>query len=163
MYAQQLNSENDASQDGNIRNFIKEYTINSRPYGHGYLAAAYAGYLAGGGGAVTSGNIAAGMNLIFSDLIGGKSLEQTLKDRTGYNSSEINSLFRAGNAGVVEFSRKLAYNSIGPESGCRFCYRRTVKRQGLYGYGRRIDAVEHGRYVDQGSQAAGRSARQTGR
>ncbi len=112
MYAQQLNSENDASQDGNIRNFIKEYTINSRPYGHGYLAAAYAGYLAGGGGAVTSGNIAAGMNLIFSDLIGGKSLEQTLKDRTGYNSSEINSLFRSGNAGVVEFSRKLAYNSI---------------------------------------------------
>ncbi len=52
------------------------------------------------------------MNLIFSDLIGGKSLEQTLKDRTGYNSSEINSLFRSGNAGVVEFSRKLAYNSI---------------------------------------------------
>lgn len=115
MYAQQLNSENDASQDGNIRNFIKEYTINSRPYGHGYLAAAYAGYLAGGGGAVNETTIASGMNLIFDDLLKGKSLEQTLKDRTGYNSSEINSLFRAGNAGVVEFSRKLAYNSIGPD------------------------------------------------
>lgn len=112
MYAQQLNSENDASQDGNIRNFIKEYTINSRPYGHGYLAAAYAGYLAGGGGAVNETTIASGMNQIFDDLLKGKSLEQTLKDRTGYNSSEINSLFRSGNAGVVEFSRKLAYNSI---------------------------------------------------
>lgn len=112
IYAQQLTDENDASQDGNIRNFIKEYTINSRPYGHGYLAAAYAGYLAAGGGAVNANTIASGMNQIFDDLLKGKSLEQTLKDRTGYNSSEINSLFRAGNANVVEFSRKLAYNSI---------------------------------------------------
>lgn len=118
IYAQQLTDENDTSQDGNIAKFIKEYTINSRPYGHGYLAAAYAGYLAykknGGTGGVTGDNIASGMNEIFKELLNGKSLNQALKDQTGYTSAQINSLFRAGNADVVEFSRKLAYASIGP-------------------------------------------------
>lgn len=117
LYAQQLTDENDTSQDGNIAGFLKEYTINSRPYGHGYLAAAYVGYLAniknGGSSDVNANNIASGMNQIFSDLLNGKSLEQTLRDRTGYSSAQINSLFRAGNADVVEFSRKLAYASIG--------------------------------------------------
>ena len=45
--------------------------MDNRPYGHGYLAAAYAGYLANGGGAVTGQNIAAGMDKIFADLMGG--------------------------------------------------------------------------------------------
>ncbi len=50
--ANNLKDKDDTSQDGAIRNYLKRYTPAGRPYGHGYLAAAYAGYLANGGGEI---------------------------------------------------------------------------------------------------------------
>ncbi len=44
-YANKLADENDTSQDANFKKYIQYYTVSGRPYGHGYLAAAYAGYL----------------------------------------------------------------------------------------------------------------------
>lgn len=89
--------------------------MQGRPYGHGYLGAAYIGYLAnkqnGGSADVTGANIAGGMDLIFGDLIKGKKLDQAIKDRTGKSISEINGLFSSGNGDLTEFARKLAFNS----------------------------------------------------
>lgn len=85
--------------------------MDGRPYGHGYLAAAYAGYLAGGGGAVTAAGIAAGMDRIFSDLLGGKSFANAIKDNTGKTETQIKALFSNGDAALVEFVRKLSYNT----------------------------------------------------
>lgn len=34
--------------DVEIANYLKAYDVKDRPYGHGYLAAAYIGYLASG-------------------------------------------------------------------------------------------------------------------
>jgi len=51
--AQQITSSTDGSQDGAVGNYLKKYSVAGRPYGHGYLASAYIGYLANGGGAVT--------------------------------------------------------------------------------------------------------------
>lgn len=111
-YANKLTSETDTSQDANIKNYLKKYTIDSRPYGHGYLASAYIGYLANGGtGAVSAQNIAAGMNKVFNSLLQGKSLNSALSEHTGMNEAQIKELFRSGNAGLTEFTRKLAYNS----------------------------------------------------
>ena len=103
-YADKLADENDTSQDANIAKYLQKYTMQGRPYGHGYLGAAYIGYLAnkqnGGSADVTGANIAGGMDLIFDDLIKGKKLDQAIKDRTGKSISEINGLFSSGNGEI---------------------------------------------------------------
>ncbi len=111
--AKGLADENDTSADANISKYLKSYTVSGRPYGHGYLAAAYAGYLANGKGAVTGANIAAGMDNILSDILNGKSFGAALKDNTGLTESQLNSLFSNGNADLVDFVRKLSVASLG--------------------------------------------------
>ena len=116
-YADKLASENDTGQDANFKRYIQYYTVSGRPYGHGYLAAAYAGYLSniknGGSTAVTGQNIAAGMNKIFEDLLNGKSLDAALRDNSGYSEQQLKNLFQNGDAGLVEFVRKLSYEAKG--------------------------------------------------
>lgn len=110
-YAQYLTSANDTSQDNNIRSYLQKFTMNNRPYGHGYLGAAYLGYLANGGGAVTGANIAQGMDKIFTDLLNGQSLESAIQKNTGISTSQLNNLFSNGDQNLTEFVRKLSYES----------------------------------------------------
>lgn len=112
-YAANLTSENDTSQDANIKKYLQSYTPAGRPYGHGYLATAYMGYLANGKGAVTGKNIAAGMDKIFADLLNGKKFADAVRDHTGYTPSQLSGLFSSGDADLVEFVRKLTYASKG--------------------------------------------------
>lgn len=110
--AKQLNNATDNSRDTEIANYLKKYTVSNRPYGHGYLACAYLGYLASGQSAVTSDNIAAGMDKIFGDL--------TANSRDGiftaigkYTSikdqGQLDGLFRNPTPKFVEFVRELAF------------------------------------------------------
>lgn len=113
-YAQYLSNENDTSQDTNIADYLKKFTMSGRPYGHGYLGTAYFGYLAGGG--KTSGKsldetVADGINKIFTDLLAGQKLDDTLKKYAGINTADMNQLFKTGDADLTEFVRKLAYES----------------------------------------------------
>lgn len=110
-YAQYLTSANDTSQDNNIRSYLQKFTMNNRPYGHGYLGAAYLGYLANGGGAVTGANIAQGMDKIFTDLLNGQSLESAVQKNTGISTSQLNNLFSNGDQNLTEFVRKLSYEA----------------------------------------------------
>jgi flagellin len=65
--------------DNTVKSLLKQYTVDNRVYGHGYLAAAYLGYLAGGGsGEVTAQKIANGINTLFNRLIGNPT--ESLKD-----------------------------------------------------------------------------------
>lgn len=112
-YANQLTDANDTSQDANIKKYLQSYTVDGRPYGHGYLAAAYAGYLANGGGAVTGKNIAAGMDKIFADLMGGKTFAAAIQDNTGKTVTQLKNAVNKGEADLVEFVRKLSYASKG--------------------------------------------------
>lgn len=109
-YARQLTDENDSSQDANMISYLKKYTPDNRPYGHGYLAAAYAGWLANGGGDVTSANIAAGMDKIFNDLMNGSTVSEAISKHTGLTEQQLKSRISSGSA--VEFVRKLTYNSL---------------------------------------------------
>ena len=111
--ANNLKDKDDTSQDGAIRNYLKKYTPAGRPYGHGYLAAAYAGYLANGGGAVTGPGIAAGMDKIFADLINGKTFNAAIKDNTGLTSAQLTGLFSNPSADLVNFVRELSFASKG--------------------------------------------------
>ncbi|MDE6405707.1 MAG: flagellinolysin [Lachnospiraceae bacterium] len=113
-YANYLADENDTSQDTNISNYLKKFTMGGRPYGHGYLGTAYLGYLAGGGkpgGTVDDKIIKNGMDKIFADLLGGKTLSSAIRDNTGITIEQLNGYFKNGNAGLTEFVRKLAYES----------------------------------------------------
>lgn len=115
-YAAYLTSENDASHDADYANYLKRFTMNGRPYGHGYLGAAYFGYLAGGGtagGTVNDTIIRNGMDKIFTDLLNGKSLDAALYDNTGLTTADMNQKFRDGDAGLTEFVRKLSWQSKG--------------------------------------------------
>lgn len=112
-YASKLTDENDTSQDDNIKKFLQKYTMSGRPYGHGYLGAAYVGYLANGGGAVTGAGIAAGMDEVFADLLNGSSFADAVKKNSGKTEAELNALFRGGDANLTEFVRKLAVASKG--------------------------------------------------
>ena len=111
--AKQLANRDDTSQDAAINKYLKQYTPANRPYGHGYLAAAYAGYLANGGGAVTGSNIAKGMDKIFADIINGKTFANALRDNTGLTESQLTGLFKNPSADLTEFVRKLSYDSLG--------------------------------------------------
>lgn len=112
-YCKNLTDENDSSQDAGIRAYLKSYTPANRPYGHGYLAAAYAGWLAGGGGDVTGDKIAAGMDKIFGDLIKGSSLDAALQKHTGMSEAALTSNISSGGGSALEFVRKLTYHSLG--------------------------------------------------
>lgn len=110
-YAHYLTNANDTSQDANISSYLRKFTMNNRPYGHGYLGAAYIGYLANGGGAVTSANIAQGMDKIFTDLLNGQSLENAIQKNAGISTANLNSLFNSGDQNLTEFVRKLSYEA----------------------------------------------------
>lgn len=110
-YANFLANADDASQDGNISNYLAKFTMGNRPYGHGYLGTAYLGWLANGKGAVTGANIAKGMDKIFADLLAGSSLSAAIQKNTGISADEVNRRFKNGNAELTEFVRRLAYES----------------------------------------------------
>ena len=105
----QLTYADNTSYDSQIADYLNNYTVAGRPYGHGYLATAYLGYLANGGGEVTSDNIAKGMDLIFSDILNGSSFSTAIYNLTGLTESDIENMFANGDSALVEFVRKLSY------------------------------------------------------
>lgn len=106
-----LTDENDDSMDSQIADYLNNYTVAGRPYGHGYLASAYLGYLANGKGDVTSANIAAGMDKIFTDILAGGSFSDVINTHTQLTEPQIENMFAGGDNDLVEFVRKLAYNT----------------------------------------------------
>lgn len=107
--AESLSGSGDSSQDAAIADYLNDYTMDGRPYGHGYLAAAYLGYKAStGSGDFSSDRVTEGMNRIFEQLRT-NSFEDAIFATTGLRESDLNDMFRNGNAELVEFVRKLAY------------------------------------------------------
>jgi len=113
--ANTLGSATDTSKDTEIANYLRSYSVAGRPYGHGYLASAYIGYLAGGAGAVNGTTIANGMNRVFQEITQNKaSLFGAISAATGgkiTSQGGLESLFSSGNSDLVAFVRQLAYNS----------------------------------------------------
>lgn len=115
--ANQLGGPGDTSKDAEIENYLKSYNVKDRPYGHGYLAAAYIGYLADGGtGPVTGDAIARGMDKIFGDLQNNQPLYQVLARHTNgkvTGMAGVEALFDNPPAGLTEFVRELSIASKG--------------------------------------------------
>ena len=124
--ARNLTDENDSSLDSYIQGYLSrggDFTVDSRPYGHGYLASAYACYLAADGNSVDAANLLSGANRIFKSFIDDtkSSFDDVMQTATGVSVSALknaidsgsNSSIKAGKMSAVEFVRKLAYNSLG--------------------------------------------------
>jgi len=107
-----LTSASDTSQDAAIADYLNDYTMAGRPYGHGYLAAAYLGYKANtslsGSGNLTNDWVTVGMNRIFSQLET-NTFDDAILSTTGLTEADLNNMFKNGDADLVTFVRKLAY------------------------------------------------------
>ena len=88
-------------------------TVEANVYGHGYLAAAYLGYLANGGtGVVTATSIASGMNKIFNSILDGKSLDEAIKENTSLSGiNELTNSINNADNNAVAFIRQLVVNT----------------------------------------------------
>jgi len=109
-------STGDTSRDSDISDYLKKYTVDGRPYGHGFLATAYAAQLAAvkdGKSGVSPTNMAAGLNSILSQLKSGKSFADAVKDATGKTVDEIKNAINNGEAGAVAFAREYSIASKG--------------------------------------------------
>lgn len=116
--AGQLTDANDSSKDAAIANYLKSFDVKERPYGHGYLAAAYIGYLANGSSSVDASGIAAGMDKIYDDLIKtNDSLYDILNRHTGgkiTSQASLEALFDGPvDSDLIGFVRQLSFNSKG--------------------------------------------------
>ncbi len=116
--AGQLTGAGDTSKDQAIENYLKTYNVKDRPYGHGYLAAAYVGYLAGASPGKTDlgERIAAGMDKIFGDLGTGQSFYSVLNNKTGgkvKSMADLEALFDSPDGDLTKFVRELSVASKG--------------------------------------------------
>ena len=112
-----LTGAGDTSKDTAVGDYLKQYSVAGRPYGHGYLASAYIGYLASGGtGSVTDTAIARGMDEIFKEVMNGNSLYGAISKLTNgkiKSESDLNQLFSSADSDLVKFVRELSFASKG--------------------------------------------------
>ncbi len=122
-----LEGEDDNSKDSEIVNYLGQYTVDDREYGHGYLAAAYASYLAADGNEVTTANLQNGASKMFQGFIDGDSngrndsFDDVIKATTGLTEEQLKAEINGGSTtspisgkySAVEFVRRLTYNSLG--------------------------------------------------
>lgn len=84
-YCQELTKTGMLADDGKIQNWLSKMTDTSDPYhayAQGYIGTMYLGYVAGGGGTVSSDTIASGINKILSDVKNGYSLSEAIYKNT---------------------------------------------------------------------------------
>lgn len=104
-------SLNENDKNTAVSNYLQSYTLNGRPYGHGYLATMYLGYLASGSGTVSAASISTGLNNIFNSLRNGDTLNQAIAANTPYsNATAVQNAFASAtpNSNIVSFVRSLA-------------------------------------------------------
>lgn len=102
-----MTEQSDSSKDAEIANYLRKYTTDGRPYGHGYLATAYASYLASGS-PPSIDLLAEGLNKILGEIKSGKNFEEVVKDTTGMSVNEITTAINSGDQKATEFVRKLS-------------------------------------------------------
>ena len=110
-----LTGPDDTSRDSWLASQLRSRSTATNVYGQGYLTTAYLGYVAGGSSEVSSANIAAGINNIFSELLtNGNDLDAAINTVTEGSFSSAAAIAQAMDTATpeaLEFSRKLIYAS----------------------------------------------------
>lgn len=103
--------------EAEVSDYLKTHTVDGQPYGHGFLATAYAASLAAGGG-TTPSDLLTGLNNIFTELKSGKSLDDAIKNTTGKTVAEIKNAINNGEADAAKFVR--AYTDASKDASGNF-------------------------------------------
>lgn len=109
-YCQELTVNVMPKGDKAIENWLSELTDTSDPYNayaQGYIASMYLGYVAGGGGAVTAGTIAKGLDNILKDVEDGYSLGQAISRQTNGKYGDLADFEDSFPKDAVEFTKDL--------------------------------------------------------
>ncbi len=121
-----LSDASDNSKDSEIKDYLSQggnYTVDTRVYGHGYLASAYASYLAADGDDVSQSNLLNGINKIFNAMMDNpsESFNNVMAAQMGVSVDDLKAAIdsgseteiKPGKMSAVEFVRRLTYNSLG--------------------------------------------------
>lgn len=103
---------NDNSKDQAVSDYLRKYSVAGRPYGHGFLATAYASYLAAGS---NMNNMASGLNSILGEIKVGASFEDAIHTATGKTVAEIVNAINQGTHDATVFARELSIATKGPD------------------------------------------------
>ena len=104
-YCQELTKTGMLGDDEKIKNWLSKMTDTSDPYhayAQGYIGTMYLGYVAGGGGTVSSDTIASGINKILSDVKDGYSLSEAIYKNT-------NGIYKT----LQDFENKFPQDAVG--------------------------------------------------
>ena len=104
-YCQELTITGMLGDDEKIKNWLSKMTDTSDPYhayAQGYIGTMYLGYVAGGGGTVSSDTIASGINKILSDVKDGYSLSEAIYKNT-------NGIYKT----LQDFENKFPQDAVG--------------------------------------------------
>lgn len=105
--------------DAAIQRWLSELTDTSdsyNAYAQGYIASMYLGYTAGGGGAVTAGTIANGLDKILKDIEDGYSLGQAISRQTNGKYGDLADFEDSFPKDAVGFTKDLV-TAIGSGTG----------------------------------------------
>lgn len=108
-----------AQGDAAIQNWLSKLTDTSDPYNayaQGYIASMYLGHVAGGGGAVTAGTIAKGLDSILKDIEDGYSLGQAISRKTNGKYGDLADFEDSFAKDAVGFAKDLV-TAIGSGTG----------------------------------------------
>jgi len=96
-----------ASTDAQLKNYMSQ--MSTMPYGAGYLATMFLGYAANGNAtAVSQQAITEGLNNIFTSLANGSTMDEAIRDNTGYAGlSDFESVFKNADSEALTFVKEL--------------------------------------------------------
>lgn len=117
-YCQEL-TVNRIGNDAAIRQWLSHLTDTSNSYNayaQGYIGAMYLGYVTGDSNAVTSQNIASGINKLLSDVADGYSLSEAIYRRSNGRYQDLADFERNFANDAVTFTKELV-NQIGSGTG----------------------------------------------
>ncbi len=109
-YCQELTNRVMPQGDKAIQNWLAKLTDTSNDYNayaQGYIGSMYLGYVAGGGGAVTAGTIAKGLDNILKDIEDGFSLGQAISRQTQGKYDDLADFEDSFPKDAVEFTKEL--------------------------------------------------------
>lgn len=118
-YCQELTYNVMPQGDKAIQNWLSKLTDTSdsyNAYAQGYIGSMYLGYIAGGGGAITAGTIANGLDKILKDIEDGYSLGQAISRQTNGKYGDLADFEDNFAKDAVGFTKDLV-NAIGAGTG----------------------------------------------
>ncbi len=116
-YCQEVAFYVDLNDDKRLSSWLSKLTDGGyASYAQGYIGAMYLGYVANGGGEVTSSNIAGGLDKIYADIEDGYSLSQAIYKNTNGKYMDLADFEDSFSKDAMAFTKSF-FNKVGSGDG----------------------------------------------